>query len=270
VEEIMETEKGRILVESEGEGQPILLVNGLIHDFGIWNYYSKKLSRKHKVFKFDFPNQGGSYNDENCLEIEKQSQIILDVLESEKLNSQEVIVVAQSSGASAVRYLHCVKEIDFSQIYFLGINPGGLQNFYTQVYEGYLEIIDSCGVRAYYRSIAPMLFSPLFFEEYPSVLEETINSCEKTYRNRLSALKTLVKSPFYDHTLNNPPVDFRCPTHLIRGHLDYLIPLQKHQEYYSKCNKDKVVNHEFSGGHCFAFEDPVVVVEYILSTIAAN
>lgn len=254
-----------INVKIEGKGDPIVLVNGLIHDLTTWNYYATILSKKFTVIRFDFPNQGESYDDADYKLIGQQANTILDVIESANYKTEDVIIIAQSSGASITRHLHCNMGAQFKKIFLLGINPGGLHNFYTQLYSGYKDLLHSSGVNAYYRSIAPMLFSPLFFEDNPDALEEIITSCENTYQNREIALSTLVDTPFHDHTLENPPTNFTSATIMIHGHLDYLVPGEKREEYYKKCESDMVTTKVMNGGHCFAFEEPIELVKEIMA-----
>lgn len=257
-------------IKSEGEGAPILLVNGLIHDLTTWNYHARILSKRNRVVRFDFPNQGGSPDDSSFLTVDQQSQVVAEVIERANLDSTETVVVAQSSGAGVIRNLHCNLGMDFKQLILLGMNPGGLFNFYSQLYNGYLSLLRTAGVRAYYRSIAPMLFSPLFFEEHPEALEGIINNCEETYAHRMSALDTLVQTPFHDHTASEPPTSFSCNTALLYGDLDYLVPAEKREAYFDRCTQDNIVKKVVSGGHCFAFEKPEVLIDEIRRLITMH
>ncbi|MEY4543875.1 MAG: hypothetical protein RL685_70 [Pseudomonadota bacterium] len=259
-----------INIRVEGVGAPVLLVNGLIHDLTTWNYYAKVLSKKHKVIRFDFPNQGESHDDEAFLEIEKHSQLMLDVLGRVGVEPSDVTVVAQSSGASAARHADCGRGTRFKNLFLLGINPGGLQRFYAQIYGAYLELLRSSGIRAYYRAIAPMLFSPLFYENDTSILESIITTCERAYEGRQKALETLVLSPFHDQTLQAPPTQFASRTYLVHGHLDYLVPAEKREAYAARCDASRVSAEVFSGGHCFAFEDPSTLVKRVLEVMAGH
>lgn len=256
----------KLNIVTEGSGPPILLVNGLIHDLTTWNYYAKILSKNNKVIRFDFPNQGLSYDDEDLLKIDDQSEIVLEVLRKTNTTASDTIVIAQSAGAATVRNLHCNMNVDFKQMILFGINPGQLENYYNQIYTGYIDLLESSGSAPYYRSIAPMLFSPLFYESFPEALDSILTGLESQYRDREKALITLVKSTFHDHTLANPPTDFRNKTTIMYGDLDYLMPKPKYQEYFMKCNSNVSIK-EFSGGHCFAFESPHQVIKEVINLI---
>lgn len=251
----------------EGSGPALLFVNGLYNGSHAWTPYLRELKQTHRVASFDFPTVGHGTN-EWC-GFREQQQVIRGVLSELELAPENVVAVGVSGGANLLRCMHTGPEpLNFRGLVLLAPNPGGLTQFFKQLHDSYLTVLEKYGVEAFWRASLHTFYAPEFFNANRGVYELLIETLSDTFDGDPGRLAQLIKGLFEDNTLERPATRFTVPVLVLQGQKDVLIPRENMERYVETCEARPLVYEVIRGGHGFPFENPVDVIAAVSKFLA--
>jgi len=246
----------------EGEGEPILLLNGIMMSTKSWQPFVSSLTERNTLIRVDFFDQGQSTK----LLGETYSQAIQVALIEALLNHlhiEKTHMVGISYGGEIA--------IQFAIQYPKRVNR--LVLFNTTAYTSpWLKDIGRGWIAAgktrdglhYYQTTIPVIYSPHFYEEQIAWM-----------KRREGVLVPIFSTPdFLDQMerliLSAEPYDVREELHLIEAktllvsaEMDYLTPVDNQELVYQKLRFKDWVKIPFAG-HASMYEKPMLFTALVL------
>lgn len=257
-----------IKITDLGEGQPLLIINGLYQDRSSWEPLAKKLAEKLRVITFDFPNQGDMPVDLDYNTISKFSGYVSDLMDDLHLDASKTIIMGLSTGAVIIRHMLSEKKIIFKAQFLFSMPTSGLSNFYNQFYQSVSDSFHNGGIEGMVRATMFINFSPLFLNKLPIFCNAISSAFIKRYTGREKAIEALLKLQFEDECVDAQAVHFETPTFIVSGTTDNIIPKSNMVNYASNCTGSNIEVFEIPGGHVFPLEDPEKTAEYMLHKLS--
>lgn len=246
----------------EGEGTPILFINGHFQSRSSWDPTSQDLARFFKVVTFEFPNQGESPTDASFDTIRRYAEFARAFLDYLKLDPGDVIVHGYSFGGNVVRCLSQDLGVKFRVIIYGGIPSLRLAPFQIRRFTTWLEILDSCGFRTFASNVLLQVFSPGFVARYPHHFETMLGEYCRYYERRPEAVRALIlamRNAF--QTPSPPPERYGEPVYVIGADSDLLLPMTYVEEYGREIGALEIIR--LPGGHATRIEQHAELAEVI-------
>lgn len=225
-------EKGLLNYSAKGEGSAVVLLHGFPEDLTIWDDFSEKLSKKHRVIAIDLPGFGGSSVFEQEHSMDFMANAVYFVLHEEGI--EKSIMVGHSMGGYVT--------LAFAERYPDKLN--GIVLFHSQAAadtdEGKInrnrtiELIKTDRLGFIY-SFLPLMFA----EENVAKLEDEISKLKKMASSAskeavIAALAGMRDRPDRIKTLT----ELEIPVYFIMGKKDSRIPINNvlnQLEYPQNC-----------------------------------
>lgn len=247
----------------------IIFINGLYQNKESWISVYDKLDSELKILTFDLPNQTAELFDRSAECFINYIDYIKNYFIQNNIDTSNATVIGLSSGANMIRYLHCIENIEFQRIILLSPNPGGIEIFYKQYTNSLLNVLEAGGIELFAHSSIYTSFSPIFFQKSSFISQFLVDQIKLTYQSEENCLKALIKAVVSDPSLQSPPTNFRCETHIVTASEDPLIPSSKFENYLNSCTGN-ITHKEVSGGHSFPLEDSTSIASYINSQLSST
>ena len=261
----------KIYYETHGEGEPLLLLNGIMMSTKSWVPFVKNFSAQNRLILVDFLDQGqSSFLDgegEGVYNHAPQIAVIGALLDHLKL--QKVNVCGISYGAE-VGLGFAVKKP--ARVRRLLLFNGGARTapLLRDIGRGWNEAAKSEGGLNYYLATIPVIYSDVFYEknqEWMAARQKNLVSffADKAVKDRLVRLTN--SSENFDVREHLAKLDM--PVLVVTAQNDYLIPLRE-QEILLKGIKR--AHHVIlpACGHASMYEKPLLFSSLVLGFVNAQ
>jgi len=252
-----------------GAGVPVVLVNGNYQERSSWRPFAAELASLFRVVTFDFPSQGKAPSVEEFSSVAHYAEYTTQILQQVGIKSEDAVMIGMSAGASIVRYLACEGGHRFKTQFMFGMSPGGLPDYYRQLYGSFIDCLRGSGVAAFSRQTMFLNFSGPFFNGMPLLAEGLIAAFERMYRGREVELEALLMLALDDEVCDPRPGRFRSPAYFGRGEDDGTIPRASLTDYVARCTGELLECVEIAGGHTFCLEQPELTAAFVRARLQA-
>lgn len=254
-----------IYYEIHGQGQPLLLLNGIMMSTNSWTAFTESLSTNHQLILLDFLDQGRSSNHEVAYDQRVQLDVVLALLEH--LHLKQVNLFGISYGGEialqfAAKYPNRVDKL-------LLFNTC-LETTYwlEEIGNGWNQAIGD--PLAYYLTSIPYIYSLEFFSNNRSWIEK-----------RKEALMPIFADPIFSERmrrLTNSSVGYSVrdqlakvthQTLIVGCESDFLTPLSQQRELNKLLPNSELVIIPDSG-HAIMYEKPNLFTMLILGFLALD
>ncbi|MFA5525914.1 MAG: alpha/beta hydrolase [Acholeplasmataceae bacterium] len=261
--------KGRsIYYDVQGEGKPILILNGIMMSTKSWEPFVSSFSDKNMFIRLDFIDQGQSDRLTNSLYMQElQVEIIMTLLH--ELNLAKVNVVGISYGgeiAVKLAYLH-PHVIDRLVLFN---TTSYTSPWLAEIGHSWINIGKTRNGQNYYQATIPIIYSPSFYEKRLDWMKKREAYLIPIFSNPefLDAMERL--------TLSAESYDAReylskitAPTLIVSGDEDYLTPLADQKKLHQAIKGSYHVILP-GVGHASMYEVPMLFVTIVLGFINAK
>ncbi|MBE1555424.1 alpha/beta fold hydrolase [Sporosarcina limicola] len=239
-----------------GNPERIIFFNPLASDFTVWKSMVNFFKEDYEVVLIDYPGYGLSPY-EPIQSLEWLSDKILSQLQTLDLKPTHLIGysfgswIAQRLATSELLNIKTLSLIGSSaHVYQLGI-------FMT---EGWLEILETCGVDAMLKQLSYWSFHPLTFQQNPKLLNIYVRSSKKGINN-IETLKDQIKAiSNYQEATDLSRIS--VPTLILRGEYDISYP-KFCSEKLIKLIKDTTYIEIEHSAHSTLWEQPKEVIKAV-------
>jgi pimeloyl-ACP methyl ester carboxylesterase len=222
-----------IFYRTEGTGNPVVLIHGFAEDGTIWDNQIEFLKNYFLLITPDLPGSGKSFinnNEDKFLStvssqlatIEYYADCIKAILEEEKISNPVII------GHSLGGYI----TLAFAEKYPFSLKAFGL--FHSTAYADSeekkntrrksIEFIRKHGAAEFIKQSMPNLFSDVFKQQHPGIIEELIKRYDNFNAGSLvSYYEAMILRPDRTAVLQN----FKGPVLFIMGEKDNAVPLEQ-------------------------------------------
>lgn len=242
-----------------GEGQPLLMLNGIMMSTESWSAFTKQLANNHQLILVDFLDQGKSSNYESAYQQELQVKVVIALLDHLKLTKVNVFGISYGGEIA----LHVAANYP-SRVNRLLLFNTCIETTY------WLEEIGNAWNQAigdplsYYLTSIPYIYSLEFFSKNRQWVEARKQQllpvfASEQFGNRMRRLTNSAVG----YSLVNEVEKITQPTLIIGCEDDFITPLKQQREL----NK-LLINSELviipNSGHAIMYEKPNVFAMLIL------
>jgi 3-oxoadipate enol-lactonase len=253
-----------IYYQIDGEGKPIILLNGIMMTTLSWEIIIAPLKNTNQLIRLDLLDQGQSAKQKSSYTIEDQTDLVYDFIKY--LDLKEVNLVGISYGGYVGLTL-ASKYPDLVERMIIFNSAAEVDNRDAELFKQFSHVADLDDPYAFYLTTIPIFYGPTFYKtrtEWMKNREELLINFFKNEDYRQS-VKRLAESCL-SHKLNDKISKIKAATLIMNGAEDYLIPYPKQQFLHDNI-KGSVMMSMAKTGHVSIYENPVLFVSVIYGFI---
>lgn len=257
----------KVYYEVHGKGKTLIILNGIMMSTASWKAFVDDFSANNKVVLVDFFDQGQSARMNEPYDQGLQVQLVEKLVEI--LGDEKVAIMGISYGGEiAIQYAIAHPEKVRSLI--LANTAGRTSPWLKKIGDGWNEVAKTGSGFAYYLTTIPVIYSTAFFENRA----EWMNGRETyltEYFSRQDVREALIR--LTDSSVNYNVVErlgeITCPTLIISGSEDALVPVTEQQLLHQKIKGSVYVT--INGvGHASMYENPTTFAALVLGFANLN
>jgi 3-oxoadipate enol-lactonase len=252
----------RLYVEEHGEGEPLLLIEGLGQSMWAWREQVPVVARPYRTIAFDTRGTGRSYVPDEPYRIDELARDAADVLDGRASS-----VVGLSMGGYVALTLALARPELVRSLVLVGTGAGGPDRVPRpqEVRDAYAAAI-GLPFDEYGRRMMPLTFSPGWTKRNPERFEEILaaRSEHPTPDVTLDAHLQACYG-FYGRGCEVERID--APALVVHGDADVIVPVENGRMLASRLPNARYV--ELPGrGHNVQLEDPATINQLVLEFLA--
>jgi pimeloyl-ACP methyl ester carboxylesterase len=260
--------KGRnIFYDVQGEGKPILILNGIMMSTKSWEPFVKTLSFQNQLIRLDFIDQGQSDKLENSFYTQSIQVDIIECLLKE-LNLSRVNLVGISYGGE-VAILFAAKHPHMVERLVLFNTTPYTSPWLQEIGHQWNAIGRTRDGKTYYQATIPVIYSPSYFESRLDWMKKREQLLIPIFSNSvfLDAMERLTNSA--ENFDARKELDaITCPTLIVAADEDYLTPIANQRALHQMIKESEMVILP-GVGHASMYERPMLFVTMVLGFINA-
>ncbi len=243
----------KVHYESYGEGEPLILLNGIMMSHLSWKMFIPQLSKDKKVILFDFLDQG---NSDKLQDLDYKHDLQVEVLKAliDHLNIKKVNILGISYGGE-IALQFAIKYQEYINKLLIFNTASHTTPWLKDIGRGWIDAAKTYNSETFYNISIPYIYSPLF---YTNNYEWMKNRKKLLYdvftKDFLEAMiRLILSSERYDirHKLKEIEVD----TLVVGSDFDFVTPLFE-QEYIHNNIKGSKFMMIKNCGHASMYERP--------------
>lgn len=254
----------KINYKVEGEGNPILLLNGIMMTILSWEPIAQVLNKTNTLIRLDLLDQGQTEKCVNDYSIDDQADLVAAFIKH--LGYQKVSIVGISYGGYvglnlAARYPDVVDRL------IIFNSSASVDPRDTEMFKQFMHVAAQDDPYAFYLTTIPLFYSPTWYitrtkwmEERKDLLVNFFKS--KEYRQTVYRLSKSCLT----HDITKNLKNIKAQTLIVNGDEDYLIPYPK-QRFLLDNIKDSYLVTMAKTGHVSPYENPIVFTSLIIGFI---
>ena len=255
-------ETQRLYVEEHGEGDPLLLIEGLGQSMWAWREQVPVFARRYRTIAFDTRGTGRSPLPDEPYGIDELAQDAADVLAGRRAR-----VVALSMGGYVALTLAIAQPQLVHSLVLVGTGAGGPDRVPRpqKVRDAYAAAI-GLPYDEYGRTTMPMTFSPGWTERNSDRFEEIL-AARLEHPTPEETLDAHLRACYAFYGLGCEVERIDVPALVVHGDADVIVPVENGRMLASRLPNARYV--ELPGrGHNLQLEDPVTFNQLVLDFLA--
>lgn len=254
----------KVYYEVQGEGKPLILLNGIMMSTMSWNAFKEVLSKDNMLILMDFLDQGKSdkmegiaYTQDIQVEVLKA---LFDELKLEKVNIFGISYGGEVALQFAVKHEKYVEKMVLFNT--------------TAKTSAWLKDIGVAWNRStedpldYYCTTIPVIYSPKFYNEkieWMNNRKKLLTENVFNQKNFMEAMIRLTESA-NNHDVTKELLNIKIPTLILGCENDYITPLQDQRLLNELIRTSELVILP-NTGHASMYERPVVFAALVLGFV---
>ncbi len=213
------------------EGEPIIILNGLMMSTTSWQPFVPDFSRHNVVILVDFLDQGRSArmseNYDHSLQV-RMLDALIDELTVRLWHASYIIMGLSYGGEIAVQY--ALAHPQRVRRLILANTAARTSDWLRKVGDGWNEVARSGSGLSYYLTTIPVIYSTRFFEENAAWMENREKQLTEYFAQE-DVQKRLIRltDSSRDYNVVDRLGEITCPTLIISGSEDGLVPPTEQQ-----------------------------------------
>ena len=251
-----------IFYDVQGEGKPILLLNGIMMSTASWNTFVNTITHQNKLVRVDFLDQGQSSKlDGVYYTHEDQAELLHELIKH--LDLKDLTIVGVSYGGE-VAIRHALRYPSDVDRLVLANTAAWTSNWLRDIGRAWNAVGATLDGAAYYNLAIPVIYSSNFYQSKEEWMENRRKILiplfsTKTFQDRMERLVNSSEP----HDLRDEIYKIEHQTLVISSQYDALTPLHE-QEFLVKNMKN--AHHVIlpNLGHASMYEDPLLFIALVL------
>lgn len=256
-----------IYYDVQGEGKPILILNGIMMSTKSWEPFVETLTENNMLIRLDFIDQGQSDKSNQHYTQDIQVQIIVELMKHLKL--EKINVVGISYGGEIAVKLSATYPSLVDRLILFNTTPY-TSPWLLEIGRSWINIGRTRNGQNYYQAAIPVIYSPTFYEKRLDWMKKRESYLIPIFSNPefLDAMERLIISAeSYDARKDLKHIV--SPTLIVSGDEDYLTPMADQRKLYLEI-KDAYHVILPGVGHASMYEVPMMFVTLLLGFINAR
>lgn len=256
-------EDKQIYVETHGDGQPLVLLNGIMMSTPSWKAFVDVFSRKNRLILLDLLDQGQSSKMEERYNITIQADVLKCVLDALKI--EKTAICGISYGASVAMHF-AIQYPDYVDKLVLFNCVPYTSPWLKDIGESWK--LARFSPQAYYHVAIPVIYSMHFYNQHLDWINTRKDFLVNHVFNNpvfLDAMDRLTDSAA-THDVRHGLEKIKAKTLLVGGSEDYLTPVSE-QKYIQARIPDACLTVVENCGHATMYEQPDIFAALILGFV---
>ncbi|WIV12774.1 alpha/beta hydrolase [Proteiniborus sp. MB09-C3] len=249
--------------ETYGEGEPIVILNGIMMSTGSWTSFIDIFSRKNKLVLVDFIDQGqsdraeGEYSQDMHVEMLKE---LFSILGLDKVHLVGISYGGEVAQRFALKYQAQLLSLILSN------TTSYTNHILKDIGDGWIYAAKTYDGSTFFKVTMPYVYSPEFYESNITWLKER----EKAFSVSLKpewyeGFIRLVRSA-EDLNITDALHNIKVPTLIIGAEYDITTPLRCQEEIQKRISDSKLMVIKGSG-HATMYEKPYEFITVVLGFV---
>lgn len=242
--------------EIEGSGEALVFINGITMDTNGWANQAPFFSRYFKVIRYDCRGQGLSDKPGEPYSQQMHADDLYNLLEA--LNIGKIHLVGLSNGGMIAQHFALKYPLKLFSLVLVD-TCSYVDRLLQHMIETWIKATEIGGNEFRYDMSLPVIFSETFIKNNE---ENLIHMKENNLlANDPKAIINLVKATS-NHNLNDEVSNINCPTLIIAGEQDILIPPRHSKSLHKKIKGSELISIP-NCGHVPSIEKPAEFNEIV-------
>lgn len=250
----------KVHYEVYGEGEPLILLNGIMMSTQSWKLFIPALSKLHQLILVDFFDQGQSeklegesYKQDLQVELVKA---LMDHLSLRKAN------IAGISYGSEVALQFVIKYPEYVNKLLLFNGAASTSPWLHDIGRGWVNVARTYDSSAFYQVSIPIIYSPLFYTKNLDWMKQREQLLQNVFTKPfLDAMVRLVESA-EGYDVRDRIHEINVPTLIVGCEQDYLVPLHEQKYLHEHIQSSELIIIPKSG-HASMYEKPTLFISLI-------
>ncbi|MDR2867850.1 MAG: alpha/beta hydrolase [Acholeplasmatales bacterium] len=254
----------RIFFDLQGEGQPILILNGIMMSTKSWDAFVPTLKANNMLLRVDFIDQGQSDKAQIEYTQDTQAELIYELLHT--LNIKPINIVGISYGGEVALHF-AIKYPQYVERLLLFNTTAKTSDWLLDIGRGWIITGKTRDPQAYYKQTIPVIYSPSFYTKNLAWMKKREVTLKPVFSNPvfLDAMERLTISA-ETHDVRKQLSSISVPTIIITATEDYLTPTPE-QLYLHEHIKNSYLLSLPGVGHASMYEVPFVFASLVLGFV---
>ena len=252
--------------EVHGEGEPLVILNGIMMSTGSWTSFIDVFSKDNKLVLVDFIDQGQSDKAEDLYSQDLHVEMLNELFQ--KLNIEKLHLLGISYGGEvAQRFALKYEEKLLSLI--LANTTCYTSKILKDIGEGWIHSAKTYDGSKFFKATMPYIYSPEFYEENIIWLHEREKAFEQATKEEwYEGFIRLVRSA-EGLDLRDQVEKIKVPTLIMSSEYDATTPIRYQEELQKKIVDSKLVVIKGSG-HASMYEKPYEFTSIVMGFIKTS
>lgn len=242
-----------IYYEVHGEGDPLVILNGIMMSHASWQAFIPELSKDNKVVLLDFLDQGKSDKMEESYKQDVQVEVVKAVIDELKLDKINLFGISYG-GEVALQFALKYENLLNKLILF---NTTSYTNPWLEdIGRGWINAAEDNNKEAFYNVTIPIIYSPNFYTKNIDWMNRRKELLYKVFNEDfLTAMVRLIESA-EGYDVRSDIHKIKVNTIVVSSEYDFITPANE-QEYI----KDRIENSSYimikDSGHASMYEKTI-------------
>ena len=254
----------RIYYEDTGQGEPLLLLNGIMMSTKSWEPFIKNLNHLTRLIRLDFVDQGQSEKMSSTYTQAFQAELTLALLDH--LHIEKVHLAGISYGGQVALIFATLYENRLSSLMLFNTSAY-TSSWLKDIGRHWILTGQSKNGLAYYQATIPVIYSQTFYETHLDWMNKRKELLIPLFENKvfLASMERLIHSA--ESFDVRPSIHkITVPTLIVAADQDYLTPLANQKALKSYMNHAHLVILP-NIGHASMYEAPELFISLVLGFV---
>ena len=254
-----------VFYQVDGEGEAILLLNGIMMSTKSWTPFVPSLSQNNQLIRVDFFDQGQSAKKvKDAYTQELQVGLVKALLDH--LNLSKVSVVGISYGGE-VALLFAIRYSELIHRLVLFNTTAYTSPWLKEIGESWIKSGKTRDGEHYYQTTIPIIYSPHFYETNLPWMKKRQNVLVPIFSNGdfLDQMERLTRSA-ESFDVRQELDKIQAPTLIVSAEMDYLTPVDNQEMVFRAIKHSDWIKIPFAG-HASMYEKPMLFTSLVLGYV---
>ncbi len=248
-----------IYYEVYGDGEPLVILNGIMMSHGSWQVFVEELSKNNKLILLDFLDQGKSDKMDESYKQDIQVEVVKAVIDELKLTKINLFGISYGGEVAlqfAIKYEEYISKL-------LLFNTTSYTNPWLQdIGRGWINAAEYNNGEAFYNVTIPIIYSPSFYTKNIEWMNKRKEFLYNVFNEEfLKAMIRLIESAEgYDVRSHIDKISSK--TLVVSSEYDFITPANE-QEFIKDKIKDSTYIMIKDSGHASMYEKPIEFLSII-------